>query len=235
MHPVYVAQNQTLNAICSASGFLNSAVGTQAYSAIVLPKTSFSTSAIAASENTVPFPNPNRSIAVEWSNVLVTPASDCNTYNWSGLDAWATQSAAKGVTNLHTFSHVPGCANAGGTQDVPPTDVNSGDTFYKNFQTAFWNHICSVSSPPVSPLPSSSCKNFKYVEEWNEFNTDLYRSGSIHRWRSCGLMRSEHSGYTAQTALRLLVPLQPAARGFIQTANQVPTTLPWKTFSPTFR
>ncbi len=173
IYPLYVAQPQTLKAICSATGFTNSAVATQAFSPTVA-KTAFGISAIAASENTVPFPNPNRSLAVEWLDVLVNPVSDCNTYNWTSLDAWVAKSAAKGVVNLYTFSHVPQCANGTTNPANPPTDMLTGDTFFKNFVTAFMNHQCSLSSPPVSPLPSTSCKNFKYLETWNEDNTDLY-------------------------------------------------------------
>lgn len=172
-HPLYIGQSQTLKAICSASGYTNSSVGSQAYAPAVA-KTKFAISAIAASENTNPFPNPNRSIAVEWLNVLTTPATDCNTYNWAPLDAWTTQSAAKGVANLYTFSHVPQCANGTTNNANPPTDLTTGDTFFKNFVTAFWEHECSLSSPPSTPLTAASCNNMKYVETWNEDNTDLY-------------------------------------------------------------
>lgn len=172
-HPLYVGQSQTLKAVCSAAGYTNSAVGSQAYAPAVA-KTKFAISAIAASENTNPFPNPNRSIVVEWLNVLTSPATDCNTYNWAPLDAWTTQSAAKGVVNLYTFSHVPQCANGTTNNANPPTDLTTGDTFFKNFVTAFWEHECSLSSPPSTPLTAASCNNMKYVETWNEDNTDLY-------------------------------------------------------------
>ena len=125
IYPLYVAQPQTLKAICSATGYTNSAVATSGAYAPAIAKTTFAISAIAASENTNPYPNPNRSIAVEWNDVLTSPATNCNSYNWAIVDAWSTKSAAKGVVNLYTFSHVPQCANASTDTACPPTDVSA--------------------------------------------------------------------------------------------------------------
>ena len=60
----------------------------------------------------------------------------------------------------------------------PASPANTTDVFFKNFVTAFWNHQCGLSSPPVSPLPSTSCHNFKYIETWNEDNADNYWTGT---------------------------------------------------------
>lgn len=174
--PIYVGRSQTLKAIAAKAGFTNSTVGSAAYT--LSAKTGVYISGNSASDIPIPFPAINRSIATEWKDVLSNPTSDCNTYNWAPLTSWLSASTSHGAVNLYTFSHVPQCANGTTNFGNPPTDIASGDTFFKNFVTAFMQHICGVSSPPGSPLPYTTCSNMKYIELWNEANVGKYWTGT---------------------------------------------------------
>lgn len=170
----------TFRVIACQSGWTSSNVigGTWAVTSGSTGHTEFYISANASSDIPNPFPAINRSIASEWSDLLTTPATDCNTYNWTPLDNWISASSAHGAVNLYTFSHIPQCAN--GTTNIgnPPTDIGTGNTFFANFVTAFMKHICGVSFPPASPLPYTSCSNMQYIELWNEANVGKYWTGT---------------------------------------------------------
>lgn len=173
---LYVAGSETIKAICSKAGFTNSPVGSQSYSPTVTPQ--FYISANSASDIPTPYPFINRCIACEWQDVLSSPSTSCATYNWAPLDSWITQSASHGSVNMYTFSHIPQCAN-GTTNDAnPPTDIASGNTFFKNFVDKFWEHLGGISSIPANPTSYTNYKNMLYIELWNELNVGLYWTGT---------------------------------------------------------
>ncbi len=89
-----------------------------------------------------------------WADLEPTEGS----YDWSALDNWLSLAQANGVTNvMYTFgkgtppwiSSDPTdttCTKPGSTNPTlgwcdPPSDVNSGDTSFKNFVTAVVQHV----------------------------------------------------------------------------------------------
>ncbi|MGC1373969.1 MAG: glycosyl hydrolase [Candidatus Sulfotelmatobacter sp.] len=105
---------------------------------------------------------------IEPSNPASTPP------NWSGLDNWLSLAESHGVTNLvYTFGKGtpswissdptdPTCTKPGSTNPTlgwcdPPSDVDSGDTSFKNFVTAIVQHVAGqigawecINEPDVS-------------------------------------------------------------------------------------
>lgn len=168
---LYIAMPQNLQAICSASGLANSAIGSQAYSPTFQSK--FYISANGASDIPSPYPFINRSIAAEWLDLLSNPA-DCNTYNFAPLTSWLSQSTTHGSVNLYTVSHIPQCANGTTNSGNPPTDISSGNTFVSNFVDKLWEHLGGLSSVPGSPTSYTNYSNMLYFELWNESNVGRY-------------------------------------------------------------
>jgi len=175
---LYIASNPTtIKAICSASGFTDSAVGTSsAYTPTITP--AFYISANAASDVPTPYPTINRSIAAEWSDVLSSPTTSCTTYNWAPLDSWITASAAHSAVNMYTFSHIPQCANGTTNQGNPPTDIGTGNTLFRNFVDKLMEHLGGLTSIPVTPTSYTTYSNTQYFELWNESNVGLYWTGT---------------------------------------------------------
>ena len=97
-----------------------------------------------------------------------------NSWNWSSLDSEIARTASHpGSVNLLTLLKTPAWAGGTSQNNNPPTDVNSGDVYFSNFVIALMQHICGVTSAPSSPI-IGGCSNMRYIEMWNEFNTDNY-------------------------------------------------------------
>lgn len=72
-------------------------------------------------------------------------------YNWSTLDTMLNEANTLGVDVLYTFGKVPGWASSNPTDPncrdgyhagdcAPPSDVDSGDNYFKGFVTALMQH-----------------------------------------------------------------------------------------------
>ncbi|MGB8114652.1 MAG: hypothetical protein WCF22_12810 [Candidatus Sulfotelmatobacter sp.] len=85
-------------------------------------------------------------------------------YDWSNLDAMLAEAQTMGVDVLYTFGKVPAWASSNPTDPnctdiyhagdcAPPSDVNSGDDYFKAYVTALMAHVGTKIS---------------YFEMWNE-------------------------------------------------------------------
>jgi polysaccharide biosynthesis protein PslG len=85
-------------------------------------------------------------------------------YDWSNLDGLLNEAQNLGVDVLYTFGKVPGWASSDPTDPhctdnyhagdcAPPSDVNSGDNYFKAYVTALMAHVGTKIS---------------YFEMWNE-------------------------------------------------------------------
>jgi len=184
-HRLLIAETQTLQAVCTASGFTTSAVGSAAYTIAVQP-TSFSMSTTVSSINPSPTPAVVRSCCNNsWSNIEGTRG----TYSFTAQEAWTTQASNLGAKFMYTFAHVPGWANGNAGITVLPTDLHTVSTCQaplagvvttncttKEAVTKAMQHACGVTSQPGTPL-IGTC-NINQWEIWNEFNTNGYLSNS---------------------------------------------------------
>jgi polysaccharide biosynthesis protein PslG len=105
------------------------------------------------------------------------PAS--GSYDWSNVDSSFPIATKNGQQILYTAYYTPAWAsqqpsvpcqvatyqNAGGC--YPPTDVESGDTYWKNFLTALYNHVTAMGW------------HIDYWECWNEPDIPNEWSGSL--------------------------------------------------------
>lgn len=184
LFPYWVGQTQTLKAICSATGLVNSAVGTQTYS-FTSPKTRFSLSRSATSQSPSPFPQDDRSCCQTGSGgtFVYTIEPTRGTYDFAYLNAWMAQDATNGSTFTFTYQGFPAWMTGQGSPvNYPPTDLSSSgtcqaplagvvttDCSIKEFTTSLVQNVTGLSSAPASPV---NCPNLDYVEPMNEFNTD---------------------------------------------------------------
>jgi hypothetical protein len=85
-------------------------------------------------------------------------------YNWKNLDTMLAESNKLGADVMYTFGHVPGWASSNPTDPnckdgyhagdcAPPSDVDSGDAYFKAFVTALMQHTGT---------------QITYFEMWNE-------------------------------------------------------------------
>ena len=85
-------------------------------------------------------------------------------YNWKNLDTFLAEANSLGVDVLYTFGKVPGWASSNPTDPncrdgyhagdcAPPSDVDTGDAYFKTFVTALMQHTGTKIS---------------YFEMWNE-------------------------------------------------------------------
>jgi len=99
-------------------------------------------------------------------------------YNWSSLDSGLARTAGHpGSVNLLTLLKVPSWANGGNPTYVPPSDIGTGDNFFKTFVAALMQHLCGINQKPANPIVGG-CSNMRYIEMWNEFNSDGYWNGT---------------------------------------------------------
>jgi hypothetical protein len=100
------------------------------------------------------------------------------TYNWSSLDSGLARTAGHpGSVNLLTLLKVPAWAGGSSSNNNPPSDIGSGDNYFKNYVTALMQHLCGTSTQPPNPIVGG-CSNMRYIEMWNEFNSDGYWTGT---------------------------------------------------------
>jgi hypothetical protein len=104
-----------------------------------------------------------------------------NHYTWTSLDSEIARTAGHpGSVNLLTLLKVPAWTNGNQGFGVPPTDVtqaNPTDQDFKTFVEMLMQHLCNQPSKPGTPIVGG-CSNMRYIEMWNEFNTDYYWSGT---------------------------------------------------------
>lgn len=81
-------------------------------------------------------------------------------YDWTALDRWLALANQHKVDVLYTFGRVPGWANGGQKQSVPPTDLADWDAF-------------------VRAIATHSKGRIKFWEIWNEPNDARFWSGDI--------------------------------------------------------
>jgi hypothetical protein len=181
-HPLAVGVTETVKAV-AVSGGLTSAVTNRSYT--LNTKTVFSLSTTASGVSPTPFPPLNRFCCGEtWNNLEPSSGSFPN---WGLLDGWVSQTQAHpGSVSMYTFNHTPTWANGTSGVTDPPNDIiagkdfnNSGDSFFKGFVTAFMKHTCGVGSQPSTPLVGVC--SVKYIEMWNEFNTDVYFTNGTYQ------------------------------------------------------
>ena len=181
---IRVGQSQTLKAICSATGYTNSAVGSQAYS-FAAPKTRFSLSRSATSQTPSPFPQDDRSCCQTGlgGTFVYTIEPTRGTYDWAYFNSWRAQDASNGSTFTFTYQGFPTwMTGQGSAVNYPPTDLNTTatcqaplagvittDCSIKEFTTALAQDVTGLSSAPGAPV---NCPNLDYIEPMNEFNTD---------------------------------------------------------------
>ena len=141
-------------------------------------KSDFSISTIGYSVSPADFPTVVRlCCGTTWTDMEPSQGS----YNWSSLDSGLARTAAhSGSVNLLTLLKVPSWAGGSSSNNNPPFDVinyaptdSRFDQSFHNFVTALMQHLCNVTSRPNNPIVSG-CSNMRYIEMWNEFNTDQY-------------------------------------------------------------
>ena len=95
-------------------------------------------------------------------------------YNWKNLDTMLNEANTLGVDVLFTFGKVPGWASSNPTDPncadgyhagdcAPPSDVNSGDNYFKEYVTALMQHTGT---------------QITYFEMWNEPYNPPYWDGT---------------------------------------------------------
>jgi peptidoglycan hydrolase-like protein with peptidoglycan-binding domain len=101
-------------------------------------------------------------------------------YNWGPLDSWLAAAGASGQDVVYNLAFTPTWASGNPTQNchdafngtglgcnAAPSDVGSGDNYWKEFVTALVNH--SLASPTA---------HIKYYELWNEADTSTFYTGT---------------------------------------------------------
>jgi hypothetical protein len=86
-----------------------------------------------------------------WAQIEISRGN----YDWQELDMWTEWASSNGKDSMYTFGRVPYWAAPG--QALPPSDIASGDTQWKEFVTALVKH--SLASPE---------HHISYYEMWNE-------------------------------------------------------------------
>ena len=109
-------------------------------------------------------------------------------YNFSGLDVWLTACKNNNKTVLYTFGFVPAWANGNQLPGVPPSDIATGNTQWKNFVTKLVQHSLAA--------PASGKAKISYYEIWNEPDLQTYWQGSPAQ-----MVTMAHDAYTIIKAL----------------------------------
>jgi putative glycosyl hydrolase/HYDIN/CFA65/VesB family protein len=92
---------------------------------------------------------------VDWPSI--EPSN--GTFNFTSLDQWLSLVQSHSENAMLTLGRTPSWAGA--TVTSPPTDVNSGDNFWKAYVTATVNHI-----------NASATGKIHYYEIWNEADSN---------------------------------------------------------------
>lgn len=117
-------------------------------------------------------------------------SNSCGTPNFTNLNTWVAQANANGQEVMWTAGRTPSCAITGGAGACtgifapngcaqPPSDIDSGDTQWKNFVTALVTN--SLAHTP----------HIKYYECVNEFNASGEWTGTMAQMvKLCGDMQT---------------------------------------------
>jgi hypothetical protein len=118
--------------------------------------------------------------SIKWADI--NTASGTNGYTWTNFDKWMAK-LQPGQAVMFTAYATPSWASSRGVNSGnpdyncafqsqngpgicdPPSDLSSGDNYWKNFITALLNH-CTATNVPL-----------KYLEVWNEPNIDTEWNG----------------------------------------------------------
>lgn len=181
--PIYLWTSQTIKAMAIASGFTDSAVGSQAY-AITTPKTRFSLMRKTSSEVVTPTPLDDRPLPNTGCEVAQMEASN-GTFTFTSCDAWFTAAATGGWKLTMAFQARPAwMTGLAANTDGPSSDWNTvtscptvggivlgstKDCLWKTFMIRFLMHRTGLSTVPGSPV---NCPNLDYAEFGNEVNTN---------------------------------------------------------------
>lgn len=144
----------------------------------------------ATSQTPNPFPILDRICCGSQSNWTGIEPSR-GTYVFTLIDNYVASSALHPpAVPVYTDRATTTWANGTGATTTAPTDLaisaacqnvltgtTTTDCQYKEFITAFMQHVCSVSSQPVSPLVGV-CK-VKVFETWNEMNVGVYWTDTV--------------------------------------------------------
>ncbi len=138
-----------------------------------------------------------RSLGAElrWSNLETCdggsdPTNSC--YNWASFDSWVNKAATNGQDVLYTAYYTPtwassnpsaACQTAGLGGCYPPSDVENGDNYWKNFLTALYMHTVNTSG----------LEKIRYWECWNEPNvlSEYDNNDPANAWADLNTMCSD--------------------------------------------
>jgi hypothetical protein len=94
---------------------------------------------------------------VNWDQLVMPNGTGCQ-YDFTKFDAYAKQATDSNEDILYTVFETPGCANENMPNNVPPSDVFSGDNYWIDFITQLYTHSQNLGH------------HIKYWECWNEPN-----------------------------------------------------------------
>lgn len=182
---IYVYQNQTLKAICTASGYANSGTASSAYTIAAHPF-SMNLTTTSSSVDPVPFPIWNRACC--GSNVAAyEPARQ--SFTLSGFHNWINQTVANGQYFWYTIQGFPGwMTGLSFVESAPPLDLHTSalcqgvlagvtttDCSLREFVAQLASDRTGLTSRPSSPV---TCPHLDVLEGMNEFNTDSIPASS---------------------------------------------------------
>lgn len=104
---------------------------------------------------------------VSWA----TLESSAGVYDFSALDVWLSKAQTNAADVIYCFGKVPTWAGGGSSNVDPPSDVDSGDTYFKNFVSALCNHS--------KARKAAGSQGIDYYELWNEPNLTNSWSGTV--------------------------------------------------------
>lgn len=99
---------------------------------------------------------------VKWEDIHL----GVSTFNWPVLDAQLAAAAKAGKSVLYTFGKIPAWAGGGAKNNMPPSDIDSGNMTWKYFVASLVLHSL-ISSAPIQAY-----------EVWNEPNLSQYWGGT---------------------------------------------------------
>jgi hypothetical protein len=149
----------------------------------------WSISRTGSTQTPTPFPLADRVCCgsqSNWSGVETARG----TYVFTLVDNFISNIASHpGTFLIWTDRAVPSWASGGATT-IPPTDLavsaacqgvltgtTTTDCMYKEYNTKFMQHVCGVSSQPVTPLVGAC--SIRVFEVWNEMNVGGYWTSNV--------------------------------------------------------
>lgn len=122
-----------------------------------------------------------------------------NNYCWNNLDMWVSYVTGKGADIDYVIGKTP--SYAGATIATPPTDLSSGDNF--------WKHFVSALTTRYNGQPGSH-GFIKYYEIWNEPNASTFWTGTHQQLATLVADASAIIRVNSPTALII----SPASQGY---------------------